>query len=50
MQDLLELKEEARMNTPSKLGSNWMWRMKKGALTDELSNKLYELTKLYGRT
>lgn len=49
MQDLLELKEEARMNTPSKLGSNWMWRMKKGVLTDRLSNKLYELTKLYGR-
>lgn len=29
MQDLLHLGSEARMNTPSTLGNNWKWRMKK---------------------
>ncbi len=49
MQDYLELGNEARINTPSSLGTNWKWRMDKHALTDELAEKIYELTKLYGR-
>ena len=27
MQDYLELGEEARVNTPSTLGGNWVWRL-----------------------
>lgn len=49
MQDFLNLNDEARMNTPSTLGGNWQWRMKKDALTDRLANRIYFLTKTYGR-
>lgn len=49
MQDYLGLGSEARMNTPSTLGGNWEWRMKKGALTKKLAAEIAELTSLYGR-
>ncbi len=49
MQDYLGLGNEARINTPSTLGSNWEWRMKEDACTRELAEKIYTLTKLYGR-
>lgn len=49
MQDYLGLGNEARINTPSTLGDNWKWRMSKGAATDELARKIYDLTKMYGR-
>ncbi len=50
MQDYLELGSEARINTPSTLGGNWTWRMKKGAFTRELAKKIGKLTALYGRS
>jgi 4-alpha-glucanotransferase len=49
MQDFLGLGSEARMNTPSTIGGNWQWRVRKEDLTDELAEKIYEITKLYGR-
>ena len=49
MQDFLNLNNEARMNTPSTLGGNWQWRMKDDVLTDRLANRIYHLTKTYGR-
>lgn len=49
MQDFLELGSEARMNTPSTLGENWRWRCKKEYLTDELTEKIGELTTIYDR-
>lgn len=49
MQDFLDLGTEARMNVPSVLGGNWEWRVKEEDLTVELAEKIYELTKLYGR-
>lgn len=49
MQDLLYLDEKARMNTPSKVGSNWVWRMKKEALTDELSERLKHYSYIFNR-
>lgn len=49
MQDYLGLGLEARMNIPSTVGGNWQWRVKKEALTDTLSEKIYKVTKLYGR-
>ena len=49
MQDYLGLGSEARINTPSTLGTNWKWRMDKEAYTEELAQEIYSLTKLYGR-
>ena len=49
IQDYLGLDDAARINTPSKLGGNWIWRMKKNALTEEMEKKIRELTELYGR-
>lgn len=49
MQDILGLGSESRMNTPSTLGGNWAWRMKKGADTPKISKKLYNLSKIYRR-
>lgn len=49
MQDYLGLGAEARMNVPSTLGTNWKWRMKKGAYTPELAKQIRDVVKLYGR-
>ena len=49
MQDYLDLGAEARMNFPGTTGCNWTWRMEEGLLTPALSEKIYKLTKLYGR-
>lgn len=49
MQDILGLGAEARINIPSTLGGNWVWRMKKGATTPKLAKKLYNLSKIYRR-
>ena len=49
-QDYLGLGSEARINTPSSIGGNWVWRMKKGACTGQLSQKILELSKIYGRS
>jgi len=49
MQDYLELDAYARINTPSTLGGNWVWRMKKDALTDSLCEKMHDYARIYGR-
>ena len=49
MQDYLGLGAESRMNTPSTLGCNWQWRMKKGACTPALAEKMHFYTELFGR-
>ncbi|GHU69470.1 4-alpha-glucanotransferase [Clostridia bacterium] len=49
IQDFLELGSEARVNVPGIAEGNWSWRMKPGALTDELADKIRVLTELYGR-
>ena len=49
MQDFLNLGNEARINLPSTLGGNWQWRVKEDQLSNELAEKIYELTKRYGR-
>jgi 4-alpha-glucanotransferase len=48
-QDLLELGSEARMNFPGIAKGNWRWRLKDGALTQELAQRLRSLTITYGR-
>ena len=49
MQDFLELGEEARINMPSTLGTNWTWRMKADACSNELAQRMAELVKVYKR-
>ena len=49
MQDYLELGAEARINTPSTLGGNWVWRMRKDALSDSLCKGMYDYARIYGR-
>ena len=49
MQDILGLGKEARMNIPSTLGGNWVWRLKSDALTDELADKLKSMSENSGR-
>ena len=49
MQDWLALDSRARINTPSTLGGNWVWRMKPGAFTKKLAKQMRDLTKLYAR-
>src|SRR3954462_2474582 len=40
LQDVLGLGSEARMNTPSTIDGNFLWRLKPGSLTREISEKL----------
>ena len=50
MQDYLELDGSARMNFPGTLSSNnWTWRVKEGFLTEELTRRIFDTTKRYGR-
>ena len=49
LQDVLGLGSEARMNLPGKLGGNWKWRYRPGALRSELGARLRELVTLYDR-
>ncbi len=50
MQDWLGLGTEARMNVPSTIGgNNWRWRMEEDAATQELAEKIFSMTRLYGR-
>ena len=50
MQDFLALGAEARMNTPSTLGTNWQWRLTEGQITETLTSKIADMTRLYGRS
>ena len=38
-----------RMNTPGKAEGNWQYRIPDGMLTKELSSRIHEITKRYGR-
>lgn len=49
MQDLLDLGDEARINTPSTLGGNWSWRMTEGSVTRAVEENLLDLTETYFR-
>lgn len=46
LQDYLGLGAEARINKPSTLGENWVWRMSKDMLSEKLTEEIYHLTKL----
>ena len=47
--DYLRLDNRARINTPSTLGDNWRWRVRKKALSQEKAEEIRKLTEVYGR-
>lgn len=49
IQDYLGLGSEARINAPSTLGGNWLWRMKPNAITKATIKKIKDATVLSGR-
>ncbi|MBQ3664518.1 MAG: 4-alpha-glucanotransferase [Lachnospiraceae bacterium] len=49
VQDILEIGNESRMNTPSTVGDNWKWRLTKGALTKKKAKELKRLAEFYAR-
>ena len=50
LQDYLNLGGEARMNFPgTTTDANWTWRTEPGVFTQELAQKIRELTVIYGR-
>lgn len=50
MQDFIGAGSEARINTPSTLGNNWIWRIDGGCINDWLAEIIYKCTKTYRRT
>lgn len=49
IQDYLNKNSTGRINTPSTLGGNWMWRLKRDEIDDALVKEIWKMTKLYGR-
>ncbi len=49
MADWLGLGTEARINTPSTLGGNWVFRLKTSDFTPQLAAHMQSLTQMYGR-
>jgi 4-alpha-glucanotransferase len=49
LQDLLGKGSEARMNVPGREGGNWAWRYRAEELTDNIKQRLAEMTQVYGR-
>ncbi len=49
MQDILELGEEARMNTPGQAQGNWQWRTLAGRYNKKLAKKILHEMELYSR-
>ena len=49
MQDYLGLDNKCRMNTPSTVGTNWKWRIRKNQLSVKLQKEIHAVTLRYGR-
>jgi 4-alpha-glucanotransferase len=49
MQDILSLPSTSKMNTPGTADGNWRWRMKKDAYNIDMTERLKNLSHLYGR-
>jgi 4-alpha-glucanotransferase len=50
LQDVLGLGSETRMNFPSRAEGNWRWRFDAEQLTPHITEKLAEMTRIYGRS
>jgi len=49
MQDILNLDEKSRMNTPGTAENNWIWRLKQNSINSRHIEFLTEITEIYGR-
>ena len=49
LQDYLGLDNRCRINTPSTVGTNWMWRLVPGQMSGKLIREIGALTLRYGR-
>lgn len=49
IQDYLGLDNDSRINTPSTLGGNWVWRLLENEISEELVEKIRKVTKIYRR-
>lgn len=49
LQDLLELDESHRMNTPGTIENNWQWRFEWEQFSDDLADRIREMLSLYNR-
>jgi 4-alpha-glucanotransferase len=49
MQDIMQLGDAAKMNTPGKASGNWAWRVDEGFIAEKTINWLKSETELYGR-
>lgn len=49
LQDFLDAPPSARINTPSVLGGNWLWRTKRTEYSEKLKAKIRTLNVTYGR-
>lgn len=49
IQDYLGQDSKTRMNTPSTLGGNWLYRVTKDMLTDALADRIGAVTRIYRR-
>ena len=49
LQDWLNTGAESRINTPGKLGGNWLWRLQPKDLPADLAKKIARMTRNYGR-
>ena len=50
LQDVLGLGSDARINLPGTSGpDNWSWRVRSEAFNDDVAQRMYHLTKLFGR-
>src|SRR5262249_38149146 len=49
LQDVLDLGSEGRMNFPGKPAGNWAWRFQEGQLTDQVRERLLDITQVYDR-
>jgi len=45
LQDILGLDSSARMNTPGTIEKNWEWRFRESQITEDIKNKMLELTR-----
>jgi len=50
MQDVLGMGEDCRMNKPSTVRGNWLWRLLPEEINSPAKHRLRELTEIYGRT
>ena len=49
LQDYLKLGKEARINTPSTQGGNWVWRIDKKFFTKKNAKYIRDFAETYGR-